>query len=116
MTTIKDGGPAFPARNFVIPNDLEARHVAALGATQGMTLRQYAAIKLRHPASGDEWLDDMILASLRNDFAAQVAHAHATGIAAADLGTPGKWHAEVARLAYMTADAMLAEREKAAQP
>lgn len=39
------GGAAFPALNFIIPNDLEERHVRRLGETQGMTLRDYAAIK-----------------------------------------------------------------------
>jgi hypothetical protein len=31
----------------------------------GMTLRQYAAIKLKVPDSGTDWLDDMIRESLR---------------------------------------------------
>ena len=35
----------------------------------GMTLRQYAAIKLKVPNSGTDWLDDMIRQSLRDDFA-----------------------------------------------
>jgi hypothetical protein len=30
-----------------------------------MTLRQYAAIKLKVPNSGTDWLDDMIRESLR---------------------------------------------------
>lgn len=40
-----NGGSAFPARNYIIPSDLERRHVAALGETQGMTLRDYFAAK-----------------------------------------------------------------------
>ena len=40
-----DGGPAFPAKNYIVPPDLEERHVRALGATQGMTLRDYFAAK-----------------------------------------------------------------------
>jgi hypothetical protein len=39
------GGPAFPTGN-----DYE----------KGMTLRQYAAIHLKVPDSGTDWLDDMI--------------------------------------------------------
>ena len=39
--------------------------------TAGMTLLQYAAIKLRVPESGDDWLDSMILESLRNEIAAK---------------------------------------------
>lgn len=38
----------------------------------GMSLRQYAAIKLKVPDSGTDWLDDMIRESLHNDFAAKV--------------------------------------------
>lgn len=35
----------------------------------GATLRQYAAIKLKVPESGTEWLDEMILKSRRDDIA-----------------------------------------------
>ena len=38
-----------------------------------MTLRQYAAIKLRVPNSGTDWLDEMILKSLRDELAAKAA-------------------------------------------
>lgn len=38
---------------------------------RGMSLRQYAAIKLKVPDSGLEWLDEMIAKSLRNDLAAK---------------------------------------------
>lgn len=37
----------------------------------GLTKRQYAAIKLKVPDSGEEWLDDMIRQSLLDDFAAK---------------------------------------------
>ena len=37
----------------------------------GMTLRQYAAIKLRVPNSGSDWLDEMIRTSLRDELAAK---------------------------------------------
>ena len=36
---------------------------------EGMTLRQYAAIQLKVPNSGTEWLDSMICESLANEFA-----------------------------------------------
>lgn len=52
-----DGGPAFPSGDF----------------DRGISLRAYAAIKLRVPDSGIEWLDDMIIRSMRNQFAAMVA-------------------------------------------
>ena len=42
---IKDGWAAFPALNFIVPSDLEQRHVHRLGETQGMTLRDYFAAK-----------------------------------------------------------------------
>jgi len=46
---INDGGPVFP--------------VPSLAVGSGMTLRQYAAIKLCVPDSGLPWLDDMIAKS-----------------------------------------------------
>ncbi len=48
---INDGGPAFPA-DFQL-------------YSTGMTLRQYAAIKLCVPDSGLPWLDEMIVQSRR---------------------------------------------------
>ena len=42
----ENGGPAFPLDRDVV--------------NVGMTLRQYAAIKLKVPDSGTDWLDDMI--------------------------------------------------------
>lgn len=44
----------------------------------GMTLRQYAAIKLRVPNSGTDWLDEMIRTSLRDDLAAKTVQAYFT--------------------------------------
>ncbi len=41
-------------------------------AYPGMSLRQYAAIKLGVPDSGDKWLDEMIVKSQLNEFAGQV--------------------------------------------
>lgn len=38
-------------------------------AYSDITLRQYAAIKLKVPDSGTDWLDDMIRQSLKDDFA-----------------------------------------------
>ena len=48
---------AFPTPTFSI-ND-EAR-VTSVGGDGGMDLRQYAAIHLRLPDSGLDWLDEMI--------------------------------------------------------
>ncbi|WP_186056528.1 hypothetical protein [Burkholderia gladioli] len=58
-----DGGPAFP-RAIQRWND-------SFENVEGMTLRQYAAIKLRVPDSGIDWLDDMIRTSMQDEFAAK---------------------------------------------
>ena len=58
MSNIENGGPAFPVY------DHHADGQQFLAET-GMTLRQYAAIKLKVPDSGTDWLDDMIRESLR---------------------------------------------------
>jgi hypothetical protein len=55
MNNTNTGGPAFP-----VP-DIDGSKVC-----EGMTLRQYAAIKLKVPDSGTDWLDDMIRKS--NEF------------------------------------------------
>lgn len=75
MSTIETGGPAFPMQE---PQAIHAFAVAAVDgitdpderdraylkaraeAVGGMTLRQYAAIEMRVPESGTDWLDDMI--------------------------------------------------------
>ena len=44
-------------------------------STPGMTQRAYAAIALKVPASGEEWLDDMIRASRQMDLREQVVAA-----------------------------------------
>jgi hypothetical protein len=53
MNNTNTGGPAFPSQR---------EHTTK----EGMTLRQYAAIKLKVPDSGTDWLDDMIRKS--NEF------------------------------------------------
>ena len=71
--------------------------------TAGMTLLQYAAIKLRVPESGDDWLDSMILESLRNELAAKAMQ----GLMDAAMPMP-----EIAQAAYQMADAMLKVSEQ----
>ena len=56
---IDHGGPAFPVR---YSNEADGPTVMP---SEGMSLRQYAAIKLRVPNSGTDWLDEMIRQSLR---------------------------------------------------
>lgn len=75
----------------------------------GMTLRQYAAIHLRVPNSGDDWLDDMIREAQRNDFAAKAMQSYAAFVMSADVRFSAAYD-EIAREAYQIADAMLAAR------
>jgi hypothetical protein len=76
----------------------------------GMTLRQYAAIKLKVPNSGTDWLDDMIRQSLKDDFAAH-AMSNVPDQTAYNM-KPKESHEEyVSRRAYDQADAMLKARE-----
>lgn len=99
---INDGGPAFPCHPEIIPQ--KERDFA------GMTLRQYAAIKLRVPNSGTDWLDEMIRESMRNELAAKamqgsIAHSQSE-----------EWSCSViAEDAYMQADAMLKASDVVAQ-
>ena len=81
-------GPAFPAPNFIVPSDLEARHVFRLGETRGMTLRDYFAAQALIG----------IVIGMRAADRRKYRDSCATGI-------------EVAT-AYAMADAMLAERAK----
>lgn len=58
MSNKENGGNAFPQYERIG----EIAH-----AYDGMTLRQYAAIKLRVPDSGTDWLDEMIDKACRLD-------------------------------------------------
>ena len=49
MSNTNTGGPAYPTQ---------------VASYEGMTLRQYAAIHLKVPDSGTDWLDDMIRQSM----------------------------------------------------
>jgi len=69
----------------------------------GMTLRQYAAIKLKVPDSGVDWLDEMIRQSLKDDFATKAMQAL--------LGYEESTLENDAEVAYEMADAMLKARE-----
>jgi hypothetical protein len=75
----------------------------------GMTLQQYAAIKLKVPNSGTDWLDDTIRQSLRNDFAARAMQGLVIHKSFIDLYRAGA--TAVAQQAYLVADAMLKARE-----
>jgi hypothetical protein len=57
----RDGGPAFPALDFIVPNDLEERHVHQLGTVRGMSLRDYfAAAYMSGRAGRPDGLEDYI--------------------------------------------------------
>ena len=88
---INDGGPAFPTPAGTQHND-------------GMTLRQYAAIKLCVPDSGLPWLDEMIVQSNRQRLAAAALQ----GLIA-NGGCP-TWDDD-AKAAYAAAEAMLKASE-----
>lgn len=60
MDTKEHGGPAFPQSAVYSQNHDQVYPASAYGAEEGMTLRQYAAINLRVPDSGIDWLDGMI--------------------------------------------------------
>lgn len=94
------------------PQDLQGRR-GDDPQYQGMTIRQYAAIKLKVPNSGTDWLDEMILESLRNDLAAK---ALAAVMAEWAKHGPDNWEDEgkttIAEVSYDFADAMLEARQK----
>jgi hypothetical protein len=66
MSNTNAGGPAFPTT-------VRTHYSEDTGSTwsehidPGMTLRQYAAIKLKVPNSGTDWLDEMIEEANRLD-------------------------------------------------
>lgn len=103
MPQRNDGGPAYP-----IPceddRDCGPRFESGYG---GMSLRQYAAIKLRVPDSGTDWLDDMIRRSLRDDLAAKVMQGTCALSEASEVSDD-----RVAIIAFRLAGAMLAARER----
>ena len=96
-------GPAFPRQDVVwdMPNGTQT----GTEGHPGMSLRQYAAIELRIPDSGIDWLDEMIAKAERRDIAAKAMQA---------MLKPNTTESEyvIAKEAYIYADAMIAERAK----
>ena len=108
-----NGGPAFPGKVYTGQTEyvegIGNRHV--MEDVPGMTLRQYAAIKLRVPDSGTDWLDAMITASVRNELAAAAIATVPTQTSYTML--PNESHeAYVTRRAYAMANCMLARKNK----
>jgi hypothetical protein len=80
---------------------------------EGMTLRQYAAIKLRVPRSGDPDIDAMIQESRRADFAEAAMEIIANKCMTwPDSLIQGGWQDFLAGESGRLADAMIAEWEK----
>ena len=97
---IETGGPAFPCHPDIIPKkDLDFA---------GMTLRQYAAIKLRVPNSGTDWLDEMIREARRDELAARAMQSYFQTQGGRTSEYALKWTAEKA---LEMADAMVKEME-----
>lgn len=93
---IDNGVPAFPVQSLGqdgLPN---------FETDLGMTLRQYAAIKLRVPSSGTPWLDKMIQKSRHDMFSGQIL----AGMAASPSRDIRTRHA-IADIARSHADAMV---------
>jgi hypothetical protein len=114
MTDATDnGGQAFPYN--VVEFKPDGSFVAH--PHPGMSLRQYAAIKLGVPDSGLPWLDDMINASNRDRFARQALPAViAATISGRHFPCPPNSPEDVVKAAlatdaYELADAMLAARK-----
>ncbi|WP_440111708.1 hypothetical protein [Acidovorax sp. BL-A-41-H1] len=94
---VKGGGPAFPVdMNYTTQEGIRTRI-----ASDGMTIRQYAAIHLCIPESGTDWLDDMIRKAARDKIAAKAMQG-----SLAD-GAEIYKHDEFARWCYELADEML---------
>lgn len=84
----------------------------------GLSAREYAAIKLRVPDSGTEWLDAMIRKSLRDDFAAKAVQGMLSDSEGINEDTGVKFSLPddadmVAFCCYAMADGMLKARDDA---
>lgn len=73
----------------------------------GLTAQEHAAIQLRVPMSGTEWLDEMIRKRNRMDYAQAALHGIAADPNMADLTAD-----DIARFAYKLVNAMIREGEK----
>ena len=96
---INDGGPVFP-HEFKYGDGSAQR-------CEGMNLRQYAAIKLRVPNSGTDWLDAMIVEAKRDELAAKAMQSYLLD-KDRDSFTFEQW----AQASYEMADAMLSARDQ----
>ena len=125
MSEKQDGGePAYPS-SIVYEEESDQHHPPGeWPELSGMTLRQCAALKLRVPDSGLEWLDAMIRKSRRDEFAEQageediafhVEAENSKGYADKGNDDDGRPLYELCtreRAKYLYAGAMLAEGER----
>lgn len=97
MSNNTEGGvPAFPVSEEAVIRNL-----------MGLSAREYAAIKLRVPDSGTEWLDAMIRKSLRDELAAKAMQ----GMFVIEQFWDEPDHEHQARNSYLMADTMLKARD-----
>ncbi len=113
------GGPAFPRSNRAFV-EMSTGNLTN-EQTDGMSLRQYAAITLRVPDSGEEWLDQMIRQSLRDEMAGKAMQSIMVNM---DMETKRHWATMMAKGtngivydswsadAYKMADSVLKAREQ----
>ena len=100
---IDDGGQAFPS-----PTYAESRH-------QGMSVRTYAAIHLKVPSSGIDWLDEMIQQANRLELAGMAMQ----GILACEQAHPNisqTNNEDLAECAVEIADATIKAERKDQSP
>ena len=120
MSDKDTGGPAFPQDYEHVKVLAELAHEMTdnqlLKATKqlaGMTLRHYAAIHLKVPNSGDEWLDEMITESAHKDFAAKAMQGYIMDEAIARDSDNGMvWLNKIAKASYEMADTMIKARNQ----
>jgi hypothetical protein len=109
---MKDTDSAFPVFEEARVNSDGSPCTDYVLTSSGMTLRQYAAIHLKVPRSGDADIDAMIRDSLRAELAGQVIGFIALG-ASREASLKDVPHIS-AETACAVADVLLAELEKEA--
>ncbi len=111
--TKPDGGPAMP-NTYYKPCSCGLQ-LAVTGHGAGMSLRDYACIKLRVPETDKDWLNELIVKSLRNEFAAvamEDACAYINPFAAALDENRKKEVQNIVRQCYELAGEMIGEGGK----
>jgi hypothetical protein len=110
---MKDNDSAFPVFEEAKTHADGSACTDYMLTSPDMTLRQYAAIKLRVPRSGDPELDKWIKESRRADLAeAAMSIIVGKAIPWPDSRLENDWKEQMSQESYGIADAMLAEWEK----